>query len=120
MSINIPRLQYEIYRTKRKTFQNQVSRTPKGFKYNNKKSKFTNHLINNKHAIGRMADIMEIVHISEKGKMMDTLGGLHIYKETNAGNQINDRFTFKENEIFETIVHQDPYRKRTDAQPPNS
>jgi len=60
------------------------------FRYNNNKSKFTQHLIDNKLAIGRMEDIMEIVHITRKGKMMDTLEGFHIYKETKAGNQIND------------------------------
>ena len=56
------------------------------FKYNNNKSKFAQHLIDNKHAIGRLEDIMEILHITQKGKMMDTLEGFHIYKETKAGN----------------------------------
>ena len=63
---------------------------------------------------------MEIVHITKKGKMMDTLEGLHIYKKTKAGNQINDRLTVKENAIFETVIHQDPYRIHTTPQPPNS
>ena len=89
------------------------------FKYNNNKSKFAQHLIDNKHAIGRMEDIMEIVHITKKGKMMDTVEGLHIYKETKAGNQINDRLTVKENEIFETVIRQDPYRRHTAPQQPN-
>jgi len=78
------------------------------FKYNKNKSKYAQHLVDNKHAIGRMEDIMEIVHITKKGKMMDTLEGFHIYKETKAGNQINDRMTVKENTIFETVIHQDP------------
>ena len=59
---------------------------------------------------------MEIVHITKKGKMMDTVEGLHIYKETKAGNQISDRLTVKENEIFETVIHQDPYRRHTATQ----
>ena len=66
-----------------------------------------------------MEDIMEIVHITKKGKMMDTLG-LHIYKETKAGNQINDQLMVKENEIFETVINQDPYRRHTAPQPPNN
>jgi hypothetical protein len=89
------------------------------FKYNNSKSGFAQHLIDNRHAMGRMEDVMEIVHITRKGRMMDTLEGLHIYEETKAGNQINDQMTVKENEIFETIIHQDPYRRRTAPQPPN-
>jgi len=36
--------------------------------------------------------------------MMYTLEVFRIYKETKAGNQINDRLTVRVNEIFETIV----------------
>jgi len=74
------------------------------FKYNNNRSNFAQHLIENKHAIGKMEDIMEVVHVTKKGKMMDTLQGFHIYKETKAGNQINDRLTVRVSAIFETIV----------------
>ena len=52
------------------------------FKYNNSRSKFAQHLIDNKQAIGNMEDIMEVVHVKKKGKMLDTLEGFHIYKET--------------------------------------
>jgi len=38
------------------------------FKYNNSRSKFVQHLIGNKHAIGNMEDIMKNVHITGKGK----------------------------------------------------
>jgi hypothetical protein len=60
--------------------------------------------------MGTMEDIMDIVHITRKGKMMDTLESFHIYKETKANNQINNRLTVRENAIFETIVQEDPYR----------
>jgi len=78
------------------------------------------HLIDNKHVIGNMADIMEVVHMKKKGKMLDTLEGFHIYKETKAGNQINDKLTVRENAIFETIVQEDPYRGSTAPPQPNS
>jgi len=35
----------------------------------------------------------------------------HIYKETKAGNQINDRLTTKENKIFEAILQHGPQEK---------
>ena len=89
------------------------------FKYNNR-SKFAQHLIDNKHAIGKMEDIMEVVHVTKKGKMMDTLEGFHTYKETKAGNQINDRLTVRKNAIFETIVQEDPYRGHAAPPQPNS
>ena len=90
------------------------------FKYNNNRSKFVQHLINNKHAIGNVEDIMEVVHVTKKGKMLDTLEGFHIYEETKAGNQINDRLTVRENAIFKTIVQEDPYRGRAAPPQPNS
>ena len=67
-----------------------------------------------------MEDIMEVVHVTKKGKMLDTLEGFHIYKETKAGNQINDRLTVRENAIFETTVQEDPYRGRAAPPQPNS
>jgi len=89
-------------------------------KYNNNMSKFAQHLIDNKHAIGKMEDIMEVVHVTKKGKMMDILEVFHVYKETKAGNQINDRLTVRENAIFETIIQEDPYRGCTAPPHPNS
>ena len=50
-----------------------------------------------------MGDKLEAVHVTKKGKLMDTLACFHIYKETKAGNQINDRLTAKEHAVFETI-----------------
>jgi hypothetical protein len=64
----------------------------------------------NRHAISPMEDIMDIIHITSKGKMMDMLERLYIYKETESNNQINDKLTVKANPIFETIVQEDPYR----------
>jgi hypothetical protein len=51
---------------------------------------------------------------------MDALEGFHIYKETKAGNQINDRLTVRENALFETILQEDPYRGRAASPQPKS
>ena len=58
------------------------------FKYGNK-SKFAQRPLGNKHAFGPMEDVTDIVHITNKGKMMDTLERYYIYKETKSNNQIN-------------------------------
>ena len=71
-------------------------------------------------AIGKMEDIMEVVHVTKKGKTIATLEGFHIYKETKAGNQINDRLTVRENAIFETIVQEEPCRGRAAPQQPTA
>jgi hypothetical protein len=57
-----------------------------------------------------MKDIMDIIHITKKGKMMDALEKLYIFRETKLNNQINDKLTVKPNVIFETIIRHDHCR----------
>jgi len=85
------------------------------FKYGNDKFKFAQQLLENIHAIGPMEDIMDIIHINNKGKMMDTLGKFYIHKETKSNNLINNKLTVKANAIFQTVVHEDPYRGHSDS-----
>jgi hypothetical protein len=54
---------------------------------------------------------MEIVDITTKGKIMDTIEKYHIYYETYHSNQINDKNTIKPNAIFEVLVRQPPDRR---------
>jgi len=37
------------------------------------------------HAFGPMIDIMEVVHIAKKGRILDTLEKYYIYREHRAG-----------------------------------
>jgi len=80
------------------------------FKYGNGKSRLAAHLLENKHCIGPMDNIMETLHTTGKGRMMDTLERFYIFRETEINNQINDRLTIKPNIIFDTIVQKDPHR----------
>ena len=50
---------------------------------------------------------------------MHTLDGFHFYKQTKAGNQIDDRQTVRENAIFETILQEDRYRMCAAPPQPN-
>jgi hypothetical protein len=68
------------------------------------------HLLENKHGTGPMESIMHIIHITNKGKMMDMLEKFYIHRETEPKNQINNKFTVQNNAIFETTVYEDPYR----------
>ena len=43
------------------------------------KSKFAQHLLDNKLSVGSMEYIMEILHITGKGNMINTLERFHIY-----------------------------------------
>jgi hypothetical protein len=75
------------------------------FKYGNGNSKFAQHLIDNKHSIARMEDIMENLCITEKGSMKNSLEGFHIHNVTRLDNQMNDKCTVTNNAIFDTIIH---------------
>jgi len=76
------------------------------YKYTNNKTKFAQHLLENGHSIGPIEDIMEVLYSKTKGKLMDTMERFHIYKETQANNQINDKNTATPNIIFETTVRE--------------
>jgi hypothetical protein len=53
---------------------------------------------------------MHNIHITNKGKIMDTLEKFYIYRETKTQNQFNDDKSAVQNKaIFETIVYEDPY-----------
>jgi len=57
-----------------------------------------------------MENIMDTIHITNKGRMMDTIEKYYIYRETKLNNQINDKLTVEPNIIFETLVQQDTHR----------
>jgi hypothetical protein len=71
------------------------------------KSKFAHYLLDQHHSIGPMNTTMDIIHIATKGRMLNILERLHIYKET-IDNQINDKHTIRPNVIFDTITRYNP------------
>jgi len=79
-------------------------------KYGNVKSKCAQHNWDNKHSIGSMDDIMEILCITRKWNIMNTPERFHIYHEAKLDNQINDKCTVKYNVIFDTVIHKNLHR----------
>ena len=63
-----------------------------------------------------MEEIMDVLHVVERGKLMDTLERFHIYKETKTENQINDRNTVARNILFDTVLQN--YTSRWHPSPP--
>ena len=82
----------------------------RGYKYANNKSKFALHVTEEGRAFGPMNDIMDVLHIAIKGRMLDTLERFHIYKETKLGTHINDNLTVQSNCIFEALIQNNPHR----------
>jgi len=83
----------KIYRTNWQTFYVRFQEHFRDFKYGNGKYKFAQHFIDNKHSIVLMEDIMEILHVTKKPSLMNTLERVHIYNVTRLGNQISDKRT---------------------------
>jgi len=57
-----------------------------------------------------MNDIMDVVHIASKGRMLDTLERFYVYRETKFGTQSNDKLTVQSNPIFEALIPNNPHR----------
>ena len=57
------------------------------------------NLLENKHE-----NVMDILHITNKGKMMNTLERFHIYNETKIDNQLNDKCRVRPDIIFDTLI----------------
>ena len=60
-----------------------------------------------------MEYIMEILHITRKGGMTNTLERFHIYNETKLDNRIKDKCTIKSKVIFDTIIQRNSSRRHS-------
>jgi len=56
------------------------------YKYANDKSKFAQHFLEEGHSFGPMDDIMGILYVANKGRILDTLERFYIYRETQCNN----------------------------------
>jgi len=81
------------------------------YKYAHNTSKFAKHVIEEDHSFGPMNEIMEVVHVAKKSKILDTLEEFYIYRETKHSNQINEKLTMQPNPIFEALVQHSPHRE---------
>ena len=61
---------------------------------------------------------MNIVYITKKGKLMDTLERFHIYDKIKRNNQINNKNTHHQNIICDVIMHASTGREHPIRQNP--
>jgi len=80
------------------------------FKNGYGKSGFAQHLLENRHAIGTMNDIMDTLFFTNKGRLMDAVESFYIFRETKLNNQLIDKLSVTHNIIFESILREDPHR----------
>jgi len=63
------------------------------------------------HVFGPMVDIMDVIHIEKKGRILGTLEKYYVYRETQHVNQINDKLTVqKKTDIWDSNTTQPPQR----------
>jgi len=51
---------------------------------------------------------MDTLHIAKKGRILDALEKVYIYRESQRGNRINDKLTVQSNPIFEALDQNTP------------
>jgi hypothetical protein len=51
-----------------------------------------------------MEETLDVLHIQQKGRMMNTLESFHIYEAHKQGTQLNEALTEHYNPIFETVI----------------
>ena len=69
-------------------------------------STFANHLIEANHTYKNIDNNMNILHVHTKGRKLDTLEQLEIYKhtKTNKNDILNEQTQFKSHALFEPIT----------------
>jgi hypothetical protein len=97
-----------VGQTGRRPFHVRFREHYRDYKYENNKSKFSQHVIEEGHAFGPIDNIMDVLHIANKGRMLDNLKKFYIYRETQLGTQIN-KLTVQAKSIFEATVQNNPH-----------
>lgn len=70
------------------------------------KSNVAQHLIDSNHSISEIENNLEVLHVSRKGRMLNTLEEFEIYKAfKNNKNILNDKLNFKSNILFNNIMY---------------
>ena len=54
---------------------------------------------------------MDIIHTTNKGRLLDKVKGFFIYNEKRKNNQLNDKCTTKPNTVFHRVILEDTDRE---------
>jgi hypothetical protein len=57
-----------------------------------------------------MENIMDVIHVKNKGKMLDAKEKFYIYKEARINNQIDEKCTVKPRIVFAILILKDTDR----------
>jgi hypothetical protein len=89
-------------------FQMSIQEHFRDSKYNNCKFNFETQLLENQHSIGHIDDIMEIVYTTNKGRLMDNIEKIYLFRKPVETTKIMKN-TVKPYTIFDVIsTHNSP------------
>jgi hypothetical protein len=71
---------------------------------NGQNSKFAQQIVNTIHEYETMEEIMKILHVVERGNLLNTYENFHIYEISKQNIQLNDNLTEIHNPIYDLII----------------
>jgi len=107
--LTCPTCQKEFVEQTGRPFHVRFREHYRDYKYVNNKSKFAQHVIEEGHAFGPINVIMDTTLCKQGQNAWHPWKVLHL-RETQRGNQINDKLTIQSNPIFEALIQNNPDR----------
>jgi hypothetical protein len=87
-----------------RTFRTRFKEHIHDIKNSRPHSKYAQHILNTGHEFDLMAQIMEVLHVENKGCKLNTLERFEIDKLTQNSLQLNDTYTVTKNPIFHILI----------------
>jgi hypothetical protein len=85
-------------------FKTRYNEHIREIKNNGENSKFALHIQNTGHRCTNMKEIVYVLHIQHKGRMLNALENFHIYEAHKQGTQLNEALIEPYNPVFEIII----------------
>jgi hypothetical protein len=78
---------------------------------------YATHILNTGHSNGPTEDAMDIIKLTNKGPIMDTVEKYHIYVANDNRTELNDTHIHNRNPIFDTLCKFQQHTNHTHPQP---
>jgi hypothetical protein len=72
-------------------------------------SKYAQHILDTGHAYGKIEETMDVIHVTGKGRLLNTLERFYIYDLSKNKLQMNDTYTDTYNPIFDLSIKNNPH-----------
>jgi hypothetical protein len=87
-----------------RNFTTRFKEHKNAFRTGNQSNRFAKHLMENLHHFGQMQNTMTILHLQDKGRLLNTIENFYIYSKHREQNHLNDESTIFPNKLFGTLI----------------